>query len=487
MPSNHQKSIGKQLTWMNLLVSGAALLLAALAFAAYQVYVFKANLVRTLAVQAQIVGANSNSALLFNDPHSAENNLDALKATPHIVSAAIYRADGQPFAGYWRGQRGTLVPLEEITRGRTGDYWYENGELLLLRKISFQGKPAAVVVIRSDLVQIREQLEQCSIIVLLVLLGCLSAVLLVSRFASRTITGPFLQLAGWVQTVTHKNDYSLRASTDSPCKEFTILVDSFNEMLAQIRRRDDELQKSREQLEERVEERTSELEATNKELEAFTYSVSHDLRAPLRHINGFSQLLIDEYGPHLPEGAGRYLDRIQAGARQMGQLVDELLNLSRIGRRDINIQVTGLDSLVEQVVGDLKMELNGRKVEWKISSLPFVECDPTLMRQVFVNLLSNAVKYSRPRDPAVIEVGSMPGDGQSTIFVRDNGVGFNMKYANKLFGVFQRLHRAEDFEGTGIGLATVQRIIQKHGGSIWVEAELDKGATFYFTLGSHSN
>lgn len=468
-------------------MSGAALLLAFFAFAAYQVYIFKTSLVRTLGVQAQIVGANSTSAMLFNDPHSAENTLDALKATPHVVSAAIYRADGQPFAGYWRGRRGKLVPLEEVARGRTGDYWYQDGELLVLRKISFQGKPTALVVIRSDLVQIRKQLEQCLIIILFVLFGCVSAVLMVSRFASRTITRPFLQLAGWVQYVARKNDYSLRASADSPCEEFAILVDSFNEMMGQIRRRDDELQKSRDQLEERVEARTADLEAANKELEAFTYSVSHDLRAPLRHINGFSQLLVDEYSSNLPEGAGRYLDRIQAGARQMGQLVDELLNLSRIGRRDINLQVTGLDSLVEQVVGDLKMELNGQKVEWKIAPLPFVECDPTLMRQVFVNLLSNAVKYSRPRNPAVIEVGSLPQNGRATIFVRDNGVGFNMKYANKLFGVFQRLHRAEDFEGTGIGLATVQRIIHKHGGTIWVEAELDKGATFYFTLGSHSN
>lgn len=468
-------------------MSGAALLLAFCAFAAYQFYIFKTNLVRTLEVQARIVGSNSNSALLFNDPHSAESTLEALKANPHIVSAAVYQPDGQPFAGYWRGRRGALIPLEEVTKGRTGDYWYQDGELLLLRKISFQGKPTSLVVIRSDLLQIRNQLLQCFFIALFVLLGCFSAVLLVSRFASRTITRPFLQLASWVQSVSRNNDYSLRASTDSPSEEFSILVDSFNEMLSQIRRRDEELQKSRDQLEERVEERTAELASTNKELEAFAYSVSHDLRAPLRHINGFSQLLMDEYGPHLPEGAGRYLDRIQAGARQMGQLVDELLNLSRIGRRDVNLQVTGLDSLVEQVVSDLKMEINGRKVEWKIASLPFVECDPTLMRQVFFNLLSNAVKYSRPRDPAVIEVGSMPHNGQPTIFVRDNGVGFNMKYANKLFGVFQRLHRSEDFEGTGIGLATVQRIIHKHGGSIWVEAELDKGATFYFTLGSHSN
>ena len=247
-----------------------------------------------------------------------------------------------------------------------------------------------------------------------------------------------------------------------------------------------EAQEEIENLNRNLEHRASELEAANKELEAFTYSVSHDLRAPLRHIDGFSQLLVDDYAPQLPEEVHRYLDRIQNGARQMGQLVDELLTLARIGRKEVRLQVTGLDSVVQQVVSDLKLELNGRKVEWKIASLPFVECDPTLLKQVFINLLSNAVKYTRPRNPAVIEVGSVPDNGNTTIFVRDNGVGFSMKYADKLFGVFQRLHRAEDFEGTGIGLATVQRIVHKHGGRVWAEAELDKGATFYFTLGARA-
>ena len=228
--------------------------------------------------------------------------------------------------------------------------------------------------------------------------------------------------------------------------------------------------------------RANELEIANKELEAFTYSVSHDLRAPLRHIDGFSQLLVEEYGPQLSEEVQRYLGRIQGGVKQMGHLVDDLLNLARLGRQEIKLQVTGLGTLVEQVVGELKSESGVRAIDWRIESLPFVECDPALLKQVFANLLSNAVKYTRPRERAVIEVGSVNGNGEPAIFVRDNGVGFSMKYADKLFGVFQRLHRAEDFEGTGVGLATVQRIIHKHGGRVWAEAELDKGATFYFTL-----
>ena len=237
------------------------------------------------------------------------------------------------------------------------------------------------------------------------------------------------------------------------------------------------------ELESRVAERTAQLKEANLELESFTYSVAHDLRAPLRHIAGFSGILMEECGPVLNAEAQRYLHRIQEGTRKMGQLVDELLTLARVGRQALSLQVAGLNSMVKEVIAMLQPEMEGRQVEWNISHLPFMECDPTLLKQVFQNLISNALKYSRPRSPAVIEIGQTDFDGASAIFVRDNGVGFNMKYADKLFGVFQRLHRSEDFEGTGVGLATVQRIIKKHQGRVWAEAELDKGATFYFTLG----
>jgi PAS domain S-box-containing protein len=225
-----------------------------------------------------------------------------------------------------------------------------------------------------------------------------------------------------------------------------------------------------------------ELAASVKELETFTYSVSHDLRAPLRHISGFSKILAEEYSANLPTDAQHHLQRIQEGTRRMGVLVDDLLNLARIGRQDLRLQVSGLRSVLEEVIAELKPECEDRRVEWKIGNLPYVDCDPGLVKQVFQNLVCNAIKFTRPRACAVIEVGQTQDKGRA-IFVRDNGVGFAMKYADKLFGVFQRLHRAEDFEGTGVGLATVQRIIQKHGGRIWAEAELDRGATFYFTLG----
>lgn len=226
----------------------------------------------------------------------------------------------------------------------------------------------------------------------------------------------------------------------------------------------------------------AQLEVSVKELEAFTYSVSHDLRAPLRHISGFSKILTEEFGSSLPAEAQHHLLRIQEGTRRMGVLVDDLLKLARVGRRDLSMGIAGLNSLVAEVINELQPEWEGRRVEWRVAELPYVECDSGLIKQVLQNLIANALKFTRPRAQSVIEIGQQEEAGVPLIYVRDNGVGFSMKYADKLFGVFQRLHRTEEFEGTGVGLATVQRIIQKHGGRIWAEAELDKGATFYFTL-----
>jgi PAS domain S-box-containing protein len=229
-------------------------------------------------------------------------------------------------------------------------------------------------------------------------------------------------------------------------------------------------------------ERAGQLERTNRELEAFSSSVAHDLRAPLRHVDGFSRILEEEYSPQLGAEGQRLVERVRRATKHMGELVDDLLNLSRISRREVSPLVTDLNPLVREVIAELQSACQGRRVEFRVGALPYAECDPGLMRQVFANLLSNAVKFTRPRDPAVIEIGQAECAGRRALFVRDNGVGFSMKYTDKLFGVFQRLHRAEDFEGTGVGLATVERIIHKHNGRIWAEAEVDKGAAFFFTV-----
>jgi light-regulated signal transduction histidine kinase (bacteriophytochrome) len=225
------------------------------------------------------------------------------------------------------------------------------------------------------------------------------------------------------------------------------------------------------------------LKAVNAELESFTYSVSHDLRAPIRQIQGFSKILAEHLGERADSETAHLLRRIDEGSQQMGRLVDDLLHLAQIGQQAAKVRITELDSLVDEVVTNMRAEITDRDIEWRIGALPAVVCDPGLMRIVFTNLLSNAVKYTRPRAKGVIEVGQAVNYAQLVIYVRDNGVGFDMKYSDKLFGVFQRLHRVDEFEGAGVGLATVQRIIRKHSGTIWADARLNEGATFSFTLG----
>jgi PAS domain S-box-containing protein len=236
------------------------------------------------------------------------------------------------------------------------------------------------------------------------------------------------------------------------------------------------------QLNADLQNRATELEAANQELEAFSYSVSHDLRAPLRHIDGFVKLLGKQAREKLDERGQRYLDIIADAARQMGMLIDDLLVFSRMNRAELRHARVSLDALVHEAIHGLQSETSGRPIQWKIATLPEIEADPAMLRQVWVNLIANAVKYSRPRNPAEIEIGCNPDNGEFVFFVRDNGVGFDMQYAHKLFGVFQRLHRAEEFEGTGIGLANVRRIIHRHGGRTWAIGKVDGGATFFFSL-----
>jgi PAS domain S-box-containing protein len=236
-------------------------------------------------------------------------------------------------------------------------------------------------------------------------------------------------------------------------------------------------------LEDRIAKRTEQLEAANRELEAFSYSVSHDLRTPLRHISGFARILVNEFGAEITGEAREHLQRIEDAVLRMGLLVDGLLNMAVLRRRPLRLSPTELNRLVAEVISVLAPECEGREVEWRIGRLPVLDCDPVLMSQVFQNLLSNALKYSSGRSPAVIEVDTIQEPGEPVIvLVRDNGAGFDMRYARKLFGMFQRLHTESEFAGTGVGLATVHRIIQKHGGLIWAEAEPDHGATFYFSL-----
>jgi signal transduction histidine kinase len=248
-------------------------------------------------------------------------------------------------------------------------------------------------------------------------------------------------------------------------------------------RLEQEYRKLNVELEQRVKDRTIELEASYKELEAFSYSVSHDLRAPLSVLSGFADLLQEKYAPQLDNQGQKYLRRINDASLRMSCLIDDLIRLAKVSRQGLTRREIGLRSLVDEVLVDLEAESAGREIEWRIGSLPVVSCDDGLMKQVLANLISNAIKYTRPRSQAIIEIGQIRTGSESPFFVRDNGVGFDMKFAGKLFAPFQRLHTQPDFEGTGIGLATIGRIIEKHKGRIWAESEPNHGTTFYFTIG----
>ncbi|MCE9565187.1 MAG: hypothetical protein K8U57_24405 [Planctomycetes bacterium] len=251
------------------------------------------------------------------------------------------------------------------------------------------------------------------------------------------------------------------------------------------------------ELEQRVLERTDQLVLANKELESFSYSVSHDLRAPLRAIDGFSRILLEDYSDPLPDEAKNYLKMVRDNTRQMGQLVDDLLAFSRLGRLGLTKQAVDTSKLVRLCLTEMQGEHAGRQLDIVIGDLPVCQADPTLLKQVWMNLLSNAIKYTSKRVDARIEIGcrkqprkltgplvpnSSGLDAETVYIVKDNGAGFDMKYASKLFGVFQRLHRASDYNGTGVGLAIVQRIVHRHSGRVWGEAQVNQGATFFFTL-----
>jgi signal transduction histidine kinase len=384
------------------------------------------------------------------------------------ASMVVGNADGS----MWTDLESVLadVPITPADQ-RLWDYQRANRRRVFAWATAINSTPWAVAIEfpRDVVLAPSERLIVRSLLIALVLLLLTAAA---GWWFTRQITDPLVRVAEAAEAVADLKPH-VRVDTNRE-DEIGSLADSFNTMAERI-------EHSRGELELRVEQRTAELRAANRELEAFSYSVSHDLRAPLRAIAGFVQILDEDHGPSLDPEARKHLERVKANARRMGQLIDDLLNFSRIGRTTMLRQNVDMNAVARTVAEDA-IAASGRKIELTVDPLPHAHGEPALVNQVLVNLVSNAIKFTARSDNAAIRIGARTENGENAYFVRDNGVGFDERYADKLFGVFQRLHRVSDFEGTGVGLAIVQRIVHRHGGRVWAEGKVNAGATFYFTL-----
>jgi signal transduction histidine kinase len=472
-----------------LVTCGAVSLLTCTSFFAYEVLTFRQAIVTNLSTMGSILASNSTAALTFANPEDAAEVLSALQAEPHIRAASLYDENGNLFAQYPKYLPADTFPARPEPDGHS----FSAGYLVTFQPVVYGSKRLGTLYLKSDLDAIYERLRLYGLIVALVVVASFALAFALSQGFQKQISQPVLALAKTARAIADQGDYSVRAPGIGG-GEFVVLTEAFNQMLTRIHDGDSALRESQEalwrlnvELEQRVQERTHKLKEANGELEAFSYSVSHDLRAPLRAIDGFSRILMEEYVDKLDDDGKRVLDVIRTNTQNMGRLIDDLLAFSRLSRKQIESSAVDMHELARDVFKQLQPGLGEQVVQFNVSALPPTKGDPALIRQVFVNLLSNAAKYSRERTQSVIDVNAYQQNGDCVYSVKDNGVGFDMAYSKKLFGVFQRLHSVEEFEGTGVGLAIVQRIIHRHGGRVWAEGKVNEGATFFFSLPKENN
>ena len=468
------QSISGRLTALVLFVSGTALLLAYVSFLVYDFYTLRRNLIESLETQASMIGTNSETALLFDDPLAAETTLSALRGAPTILGAEIFRADGRSFTRYTRqgSLEHSIVPA--LPKGQKSEFWIQDGTVLLGHAIISDGKPIGTVYILAETKDVAHGARQFGMLSAGILLVCFAIALLATSAMRGLIIHPLENLAETARVVSRKKDYSVRAEIPRRKDELAFLVQSFNEML-------DEIEKSRAVLEQKVAERTAELSAANRELEAFSYTVAHDLRGPLQQVSniGFLLQVGAEAGGAREQMA--LLDNLNAATTRMSSLIDNLLNLSRVASTPLQHVPIDMSRLARSILDNL-VQGSERHIETVVAENCVAVADEGLMTVVLENLLRNAWKYSSRKNPAHIEFGCRHEGEETCFFVRDNGAGFDSSQINRLFHPFQRLHSQAEFPGTGVGLATVQRIVMRHGGRVWAIGTVGQGAEFCFTL-----
>ena len=485
---------------MNMLVSGAALLIACVAFVAYDRITFRQAMVHNLSIQAQMAGSNSVSPLMFNDPQAAENTLSALKAAPDVVSAGIYTRDGRPFATYWRDGKARVLTLPQIPPNQTEIHWFQDGQLVVVRTITFEGKPTGTVYICSDLREMSSRLKQYAGIASIVLLASLIAALLVASIFQRAVAKPIVDLAEIARRVSRDKDYSVRATATGTHDEPAILIQAFNEMLGQIKEREEALQKAHDELEQRVQERTAELAAANKELELknreveranqlksqFLASMSHELRTPLNAILGFSELLSREVPITKTDKYKRWTEHIVHGGKHLLQLINDVLDLSKIeaGHIELTLENFAADAAIPEVLSNIRQLAMTKKIQVDVKSEPGVTvyADRIRFKQILYNLLSNALKFTPVGGN--ITLGVTRDDRLAHISVTDTGIGIRPEDQKVVFDEFRQVGKTTRgvTEGTGLGLAITKRLVERQSGTIALSSELGRGSKFTFTL-----
>ncbi len=482
-PRSRPGSIAARLTWMNALVSGVALFLAYVSFVTYDLVTSRQDAINSLTGEAQIIGTNSATAIIFGDRASAELTLSALSNSTDVTSAAIYTQSGQLFAQY-PANGGAPIQPQAIPSGSVRFSYRSGIDVVVGSRIVFDGKPTGIVYIQAHLIGLRQQAIHYAAITGAILLLCLGVALLVGTVFRRLLSEPVVALARTARLVSRYRDYSLRFDPAQSYTELMFLTEAFNEMLAEIQRRDAALEQARNELELRVEERTAQLRAANRELESFSYTVAHDLRGPLDIISNICYILNDQAKGAPAAAVDPMLGRLGASVAEMSSLIDDLLNLSRATSVGLHLKRLDLSAMASSILDGLAAAHPDRNVKAVVQQGCHANADKGLMQVVLQNLLRNAWKFTGNKESSRIEFACTQDGPQTVYFVRDNGAGFDPRMADRLFKPFQRLHTENEFSGTGIGLATVQRIIARHEGKVWAEGDIEKGATFYFTLGA---
>jgi signal transduction histidine kinase len=503
MLSGIKRSIRTKFTIVILLTTFSALAVTGASLVFYDLRTYEQRSADDLLTQAEILGRASAPALSFDDPKTANENLALLKARPRILVGAIYNARGKRVAEYQR----TGTPAQPMPDLPELDGAHVRGnDMVAFLRIVENNEIVGTVYLRASY-GLGERLRSYMSILGAVMALSLLVAAGISNWLQAVLTEPILAVTKVAREVMERRDFSLRVHKTTE-DEVGVLVDAFNDMLAELgqraealetsnrslahevserQRADEELRNLNAELERRVDDRTAQLEAANKELESFSYSVSHDLRAPLRGIVGFAEALLEDHADELSVEAQRKVGIVQHEGRRMSVLINDLLAFSRLGRKALQSSELDMNSLASATWDGLKAQHEAGDVDFRLGALPAARGDRVLLGQVWVNLLSNAIKFSNKEAKPHIVVSAITDEKEHIYFVRDNGAGFNPKYQSKLFGVFQRLHDASEYPGTGVGLALVQRIVTRHGGRVWAEGALNQGATFYFSLPREAN